>query len=109
MKALVRAALTASALLAAREIMAAPRTVALEIGNVSCATCVPIVKRVLFGMSGVSQVAIVEGTGEATATVTFDDEKATVDALAQALGKAGFPTRVKQATATTPNPGVAVR
>lgn len=109
MKTLFRAALTASALLVASGALAAPRTVALEVENVSCVTCAPIVKKVLSRVSGVSQVAVVERAGMATATVTFDDEKATADALAQAVSNAGFPTRVKEAAATTPNMGVASR
>ncbi len=96
----LRVALTASALLLPVVAMAAPRTVALEIQNVSCETCAPFVKKVLSRVSGVSQVAVVEQAGTATATVTFDDAKATPDALAQATTSAGYPSRVKEALAS---------
>lgn len=86
--------------------MAAPRTATLQIENVSCVACAPIVKKVLSRMPGVSQVAVVERAGMATATVTFEDATVTAEALAQATTKAGFPSRVKEvksasASATT--------
>jgi len=95
MKTLLRAAVTASALLIAGTPMAAPRTATLEIGNVGCVTCVPIVNKVLSRATGVTQFAVVERFGAATATVTFDDEKVTAEALAQAITDAGFPATVK--------------
>lgn len=101
-------AFTLSALLLASGAMAAPKTVALEIENVSCETCAPFVKKVLSRVSGVSQVAVIEQGGTATATVTFDDEKATADALAEATTKAGYPSRVKEAAASpaAPSPSI---
>lgn len=94
MKTLFRIALTASALMLAGGAMAAPRTVTLEVENVSCVTCAPIVKRVLSRVPGVSQVAVVDHGGMATATVTFDDEKVTPEALTQATTNAGYPSTV---------------
>ena len=58
-------------------------------------------KKVLSRVSGVSHVVIVEQAGIATATVTFDDLKATPDALAQATTSAGYPSRVKEASSST--------
>ncbi|MGD9925158.1 MAG: cation transporter [Pseudorhodoplanes sp.] len=96
MKTLLRTAAAAAALLlAAGGAMAEPRSATLEIENVSCVACAPIVKRVLSRMPGVSQVAVVERGGTATATVAFDDGKVTADALAQATTNAGFPSTVK--------------
>ena len=95
MKDLFRATLVLSALaLGATAATAAPRTIKLAVENVSCVTCVPIVKRTLARQPGVSQVAVVERGGMATATVTFDDEKVTADALAGATTNAGYPSRV---------------
>lgn len=96
----LRIALASSALLLASGAMAAPKTVVLEIQNVSCETCAPFVKKVLSRVSGVSQVVVLEQGGTATATVTFDDEKATADALAEATTNAGYPSRVKGAAAS---------
>jgi len=112
MKTMLRIALTASTLLIAGAALAAPRTATLEVENMSCVACAPIVKNVLSRISGVSQVAVVERAGVATATVTFDDEKVTPAALAQAVSNAGFPATVKgvkSAMATTPNTRAASR
>lgn len=97
MKTVLGAATTASILLIASAAIAAPRTVTLQVENVSCATCAPIVKKVLSRMPGVSQVAVVERGGTATATVNFDDSTVTAEALAQATTNAGYPSTVKEA------------
>jgi mercuric ion binding protein len=73
---------------------AAERTATLEVQNVSCASCAPLVKRALSRVPGVAQVKIVEGASDvATATVTFDDTRTTVAALVDATAKAGFPSK----------------
>lgn len=95
MKSLFRAAVALSALTLGGGAFAAPRTATLEVQNVSCVTCAPIVKRTLSRISGVSEVAVVERGGMATATVTFDDEKVTTEALVQATTNAGYPSTVK--------------
>ncbi|QRM34715.1 mercury resistance system periplasmic binding protein MerP [Microvirga sp. VF16] len=97
MKILFHTALIASGLLLAGGAMAAPRTVTLEVENVSCVTCVPTVKKALSRIPGVSQVAVIDHGGMATATVTFDDEKVTPEALTQATTNAGYPSTVKGA------------
>lgn len=96
MKTAVGAAVTASILLIAGAAIAAPRTATLQVENVSCVTCAPIVKKVLSRMPGVSQVAVVERGGTATATVSFDDSTVTAEALAQATTNAGYPSTVKE-------------
>lgn len=95
MKTLFRTAVTIAALTLAGGAFAAPQTATLDVENVSCVTCAPIVKRTLSRISGVSQVAVVERGGRATATVTFDDEKVTAEALAQATTNAGYPSTVR--------------
>ncbi len=50
---------------------AAERTATLEVQNVTCASCAPIVKRTLARVPGVSRVAVTEGSGTATATVNL--------------------------------------
>lgn len=74
---------------------AAPRTATLQIANVSCVTCVPIVKRMLTRLSGVSKVTVVEKDGNATASIAFEDSKISADALASAVSDAGYPAVVK--------------
>jgi len=104
MRTLLRAAATASAFLIAGIAMAAPGTTTLEVKNVGCFTCVPLVKKVLSRTAGVSEFAVVERFGAATATVSFDDEKVTPEALAQAITNAGFPAAVKGDKNATPTP-----
>nr|WP_015061091.1 cation transporter [Pseudomonas sp. K-62]BAM13927.1 mercuric transport protein [Pseudomonas sp. K-62] len=96
MRTLLRAAIVVSVLISAGGAFAAPRTATLEVQNVSCVTCAPIVKRTLARLAGVSQVAVVEHGGVATATVNFDDEKVTAEALSQATTNAGYPSSVKE-------------
>lgn len=95
MNTLVRAALTASALLLAAPAFAGERTVTLALENVGCVTCAPIVKRTLSRMPGVSRVTVSEQAGVATATVSFDDGQVTPDAMTTAVTNAGFPTHVQ--------------
>jgi mercuric ion binding protein len=91
----LRLAVILSVLVAASgSALAAPRTVTLDIQNVSCAICAPIVKRTLSRVPGVSSVEVTEHDGTATATVTFDDAKVTADALVTAATNAGYPAAV---------------
>lgn len=97
MKTLFCTAVTVAGLALAGGAFAAPQTTTLEVENVSCASCAPIVKRTLSRISGVSQVVLVEQGGRAMVTVTFDDEKVTAEALAKAITNAGYPSTVKGA------------
>ena len=96
MNTLLQTAAIAALLLTAGGAIAGERTVTLAVDNVSCATCAPIVKRTLARVPGVSQVALVENSGAAAATVTFDDSKTNVAALIEATTKAGYPSRPAQ-------------
>ena len=96
MNALVRTSLVAAALLLAGAAGAAERIVTLDVENVSCVTCAPIVKRTLSKLSGVSRVVILEKGGAAVATVTFDDQQVTPEALVVATTNVGFPSRVRE-------------
>jgi len=74
--------------------LAAERTVILNVDNMSCPTCAPIVKKSLMRIEG---VIISDVSTEAnTATVTFDDAKTDVSALIGATTDAGYPSRVAQ-------------
>lgn len=97
MKIATRIALTAAAAMGlAQGASAAPRIATLQIQNVGCITCVPIVKRTLSRVSGVTKVTVVEKNGTATATVAFDDSKVAAKALAAATVDAGYPTVLKR-------------
>jgi periplasmic mercuric ion binding protein len=88
------AALTASALLLAGSAGAGEKTVKLAVENVTCITCAPIVKRTLSRLPGVSRVDVAEQAGATTATVSFDEERVTPEALTAAVTNAGFPAHV---------------
>lgn len=96
MKILLRALIAGSVLAPAGGALAAPRTAILDVQNVSCVTCAPIVKKTLSRLDGVTQVTVVERGGTATATVTFDDDKVTAEALSGAATNAGYPSSVKE-------------
>ncbi|MBX9934327.1 MAG: cation transporter [Methylobacterium sp.] len=92
----VRTTFSAGLLLAAGSAFAAERTVRLHVKNVSCVTCVPIVKRAIGRAAGVSSVTVVETEGgSAVATVTYDAARVSPEALAQAATDAGYPARVR--------------
>jgi mercuric ion binding protein len=78
--------------LAGGSASAAPRTVTLALENMYCAACPYIVKRSLAGVPGV--VTIVVSFDRKTATVTYDDGKATVATLTGATTEAGYPSKV---------------
>lgn len=90
-----RTAVTTAAMVLAAGASAAQRTATLEIRNVSCAACAPIVKSALSRLSGVNSVSVIERDGMATASVTFDDTKVTPESMTKATKSAGFPSSVK--------------
>ena len=89
-------ALVAS-LVTAGPATAAEQTVKLTVANMTCVSCVPIVKGALSAVLGVTKVAVMAPT--ATAVVTFDNQKTTVDALIAAVTNAGYPTKLAAAPA----------
>ncbi|MGH8679781.1 MAG: mercury resistance system periplasmic binding protein MerP [Burkholderiales bacterium] len=77
----------------AATVFAAPDTVTLSVPGMNCPVCPITVKKALTRVDGVSRVAVDYGSKEAT--VTFDDAKASVDALTEATANAGYPSSVK--------------
>ena len=71
--------------------LAGERTVTLAVDNMYCEACPGIVKKSLTKVDGVSQVAV--SYEKKTATVTYDDGKATLAALTAATTNAGYPSR----------------
>ncbi|MBA3492968.1 MAG: mercury resistance system periplasmic binding protein MerP [Gammaproteobacteria bacterium] len=71
---------------------ASERTVNLNVDNMSCPACAPIVKTSLMRIQGVVRSEVSTETN--TATVTFDDAKTGVAALIDATTKAGYPSRL---------------
>jgi periplasmic mercuric ion binding protein len=74
--------------------LAASRTVALEVQNMTCAVCPITVKKALEHVPGVQQVSV-DYTSK-TATVQFDDTKAKVNTLTEATKAAGYPSAIQE-------------
>lgn len=74
-------------------VYAAPRTVTLDVKGMYCVTCPIAVKKALSRVDGVASVDV--DFKNKQATVTFDDDKTTADALARATADAGFPSTVR--------------
>ncbi|MFC5557033.1 heavy-metal-associated domain-containing protein [Methylobacterium iners] len=91
-----RVALTAGLLLAAGSALSAERAATLEVENVSCVTCAPMLKRAIGRIAGVNDVTVAERPGgSAVASITYDDARVRPEALARASAEAGFPARVR--------------
>lgn len=63
-------------------------TTTIDIKGMTCAGCVNSVTKALKGIDGVQDANVNLEKGQAT--VTFDDAKANVDALKQAVEDAGY-------------------
>ena len=74
--------------------LAEPKTVALSVSGMTCATCPITVKKSLTRVEGVSKAAVSFEKSEAL--VTFDDGKTNIGALLKATANAGYPSVVKQ-------------
>jgi|SRR5215468_10830010 len=83
--------IAAAVVLAGAGASAAEQTVTLAVDNMYCTACPYIVKESLAGVPGVDTVVV--SYEEKTATVTYDDQKTTLDALTSATAKAGYPSR----------------
>jgi periplasmic mercuric ion binding protein len=74
-------------------VLAASRTITLDVQNMTCAVCPITVKKALEHVSGVQKVKV--DYASKTATVQFDDTTVTADKLTEATQSAGFPSIVK--------------
>ena len=75
-------------------LAAAPKTVTLDVKNMTCGLCPVTIKKSLEKVSGVSAVMI--DFSKKTATVTYDPDKAQPEALTRATTNAGFPSSVQR-------------
>ena len=82
----------AAMVLAGAAASAAERTVTLAVDNMYCEACPYIVKESLARVPGVQTVVV--SSQQKSATVTYDDQKTTIDALTSATTQAGYPSRV---------------
>ena len=77
--------------LASAPASAAEQTITLAVDNMYCDACPYIVKQSLAKVPGVENVVV--SFEQKSATVTYDDQKTTLDALTSATTQAGYPSR----------------
>ena len=75
-------------------LAAAPKTVTLDVQNMTCELCPITVKKSLEKVSGVSVVKV--NFDKKTATVTYDPDKAQPESLTRATTNAGYPSSVQK-------------
>jgi len=83
--------LAAALLAAANAPNAEPRTVTLEVSNMTCALCPITVKTAITKVPGVLDAKVDYDTK--TAVVRFETEKTTIDAITAATTNAGYPSK----------------
>jgi mercuric ion binding protein len=74
-------------------VLAASRSVTLDVQNMTCAVCPLTVKKALESIPGVQHVSV--DYASKTAAVQFDDTAATTDRLTEATKNAGYPSSIK--------------
>jgi mercuric ion binding protein len=75
-------------------LYAAEKTVVLAVPRMYCSVCPITVKRALLGVDGVKSVS--DSLQTKTATVTYDDQKASVAKLISATTNSGYPSTLKK-------------
>ncbi|MDP2810608.1 MAG: mercury resistance system periplasmic binding protein MerP [Rhodocyclaceae bacterium] len=75
-------------------LSAAPKTVTLDVKNMTCELCPITVRKSLEKVSGVSAVKV--DFDRKTAIVTYDPDQARPEALSKATTNAGYPSTVQQ-------------
>jgi mercuric ion binding protein len=80
-------------LLISTETFAAPRTITLDVQNMTCAVCPITVKKALESVTGVTSANV--DFDNKTATVEFDDSTS-VQALTDSTKAAGYPSTVRE-------------
>jgi mercuric ion binding protein len=91
MRKLLIAALAAVPLMA---FAATPKTVTLDVKNMTCAVCPITVKKSLEKVPGVTAVKV--DFAKKTAIVTYDPDKAKPAALTRATTNAGYPSTMEK-------------
>jgi len=74
-------------------LAATPKTVTLDVTNMTCPVCPITVKKSLEKVSGVSAVKV--DFDKKTATVTYDSDKAQLEVLTSATADAGYPSALQ--------------
>lgn len=75
-------------------LAATPKTITLDVQNMTCPVCPITVRKSLEKVDGVGMVKVDSETK--TATVTYDPDKAQPEALIKATTNAGFPSTLQK-------------
>ena len=75
-------------------LAAPPKTVTLDVQNMTCGLCPITVKKSLEKVSGVSDVQV--NFDQKTATVPYAPDRAQPEALTEATANAGYPSTVQK-------------
>ena len=86
-------AIVSAALMSFAAVAATPKTVVLDVQNMTCGLCPVTVKKSLQRVPGVSDARV--DLDKKTATVTFDAQRATTADLVNATSDAGFPSTAR--------------
>ncbi len=86
--------ISAIAVLPLMAMAATPKTVTLDVKNMTCAVCPITVRRSLERVAGVSAVKV--DFAKKTAIVTYDPDKTKPEALTRATTNAGYPSTVEK-------------
>lgn len=81
-----------SAMLPVTAVFAAEKTIKLSVPGMTCASCPYIIKTAISGIKGVTLVQTT--LDDHSATVTFDDIVASVDAITKATKDVGYESSV---------------
>lgn len=101
MKTFFRYAALSAILFVSNPVFAADKTITLNVEGMTCASCPYMVKKSLTKVDGVKKVDVSLQTR--LAVVTFDDAKATIEAMTDATFEAGFPSELKVAGMNVPS------
>lgn len=85
--------LVAACALASSAALAEEKTVTLSVPGMYCELCPATVKKALSRVPGVAKVDA--SYKDKQAVVTYDDTKASVEALTKATANAGYPSSIK--------------
>ena len=75
-------------------VLASPKTVTLNVSGMTCPACPITVRKALEKVPGVSKIEV--RLEKRQMLVTFDDSKASVDALLKATANAGYPSQAEK-------------
>ena len=87
-----RIAIAVALILTASPALAAEQTVHMHVENMTCAACPITVRTAMERVPGVKDVKV--DLESATATIVFDDARASADTIAEASRLAGFPASI---------------